>query len=160
MKTRRLTTLALLTAGAMILSYVESMLPSLGIPGVKMGLANIAVIFALYRLGWKEAMGISLVRVFMVSMLFGSMSALLYSLAGAAASLGVMTLLKRLDRFSEKGVSVAGGVAHNAGQILVAIALLGNVKLAYYYPILVISGVAGGILTGLTAAMLIKRIPE
>ena len=160
MKTKKLTTLALLTAGAMILSYVESLLPSFGIPGVKMGLANIAVIFALYRLGWKEALGISLVRVFMVSMLFGSMSALLYSLAGAALSLGVMALLKRLDRFSETGVSVAGGVAHNAGQIVVAIALLGNVKLVYYYPILVLSGVAGGILTGLTAAMLIKRIPE
>jgi heptaprenyl diphosphate synthase len=159
-KTRRLTTLALLTAGAMILSYVESMLPSLGIPGVKMGLANIAVIFALYRLGWKEALGISLVRVFMVSMLFGSMGALLYSLAGAALSLGVMALLKHTDRFSETGVSVAGGVAHNAGQILVAIALLGNVRLVYYYPVLVLSGVAGGVLTGLTAAMLIKRIPD
>jgi heptaprenyl diphosphate synthase len=143
----------------MILSYVESMIPSIGIPGVKMGLANIAVIFALYRLGWREALGISLVRVFMVSMLFGSMSALLYSLAGAALSLGVMALLKRLDRFSETGVSVAGGVAHNAGQILVAMALLGSAKLAYYYPILVISGVAGGVLTGLTAAMLIKRVP-
>ena len=160
MKTRRLTTLALPTAGAMILSYVESMLPSLGIPGVKMGLANIAVIFALYRLGWKEALGISLVRVFMVSMLFGSMGALLYSLAGAALSLGVMALLKHTDRFSETGVSVAGGVAHNAGQILVAIALLGNVRLVYYYPVLVLSGVAGGVLTGLTAAMLIKRIPD
>ena len=160
MKTRRLTTLALLTAGAMILSYVESMLPSLGIPGVKMGLANIAVIFALYRQGWKEALGISLVRVFMVSMLFGSMGALLYSLAGAALSLGVMALLKHTDRFSETGVSVAGGVAHNAGQILVAIALLGNVRLVYYYPVLVLSGVAGGVLTGLTAAMLIKRIPD
>lgn len=160
MKTRRLTTLALLTAGAMILSYVESMLPSLGIPGVKMGLANIAVIFALYRLGWKEALGISLVRVFMVSMLFGGMGALLYSLAGAALSLGVMALLKHTDRFSETGVSVAGGVAHNAGQILVAIALLGNVRLVYYYPVLVLSGVAGGVLTGLTAAMLIKRIPD
>ena len=160
MKTRRLTTLALLTAGAMILSYVESMLPSLGIPGVKMGLANIAVIFALYRLGWKEALGISLVRVFMVSMLFGSMGALLYSLAGAALSLSTMALLKHSDRFSETGVSVAGGVAHNAGQILVAIALLGNVRLVYYYPVLVLSGVAGGVLTGLTAAMLIKRIPD
>ena len=160
MKTKKLTTLALLTAGAMILSYVESMLPSLGIPGVKMGLANIAVIFALYRLGWKEALGISLVRVFMVSMLFGGMGALLYSLAGAALSLGVMALLKHTDRFSETGVSVAGGVAHNAGQILVAIALLGNVRLVYYYPVLVLSGVAGGVLTGLTAAMLIKRIPD
>ena len=159
MKTKKLTLLAMLTAAAMILSYVESLLPSIGVPGVKMGLANIAVIFALYRLGWREALGVSLVRVGMVTMLFGSLSALLYSLAGAALSLVVMALLKKWDRFSHVGVSVAGGVAHNAGQILMAIWLLGNARLVYYYPILVISGVAGGILTGLTAAMLIRRIP-
>ena len=160
MKTKKITVLALLTTAAMILSYLESLLPSIAVPGVKMGLANIAVILALYRLGWKEALSISLVRVFMVSMLFGSMGALLYSLAGAALSLRVMALLKHTDRFSETGVSVAGGVAHNAGQILVAIALLGNVRLVYYYPVLMLSGVAGGVLTGLTAAMLIKRIPD
>ena len=159
MKTKKLTLLAMLTAAAMILSYVESLLPSIGVPGVKMGLANIAVIFALYRLGWREALGVSLVRVGMVTMLFGSLSALLYSLAGAALSLIVMALLKKWDRFSHVGVSVAGGVAHNAGQILMAMWLLGNARLVYYYPILVISGVAGGILTGLTAAMLIRRIP-
>ena len=160
MKTKNLTLLALITAAAMILSYIESLLPSVAVPGVKMGLANIAVIFALYRLGWKEALGISLVRVAMVSTLFGSLGALLYSLSGAVLSLLVMTLLKRADRFSSTGVSVAGGVAHNAGQVLMAMLLLGNAKLAYYYPILVISGVAGGILTGLTAGMLIRRIPE
>ena len=160
MKTKKLTLLALITAAAMILSYIESLLPSVAVPGVKMGLANIAVIFALYRLGWKEALGISLVRVAMVSTLFGSLGALLYSLSGAVLSLLVMALLKRADRFSSTGVSVAGGVAHNAGQILMAMLLLGNAKLAYYYPILVISGVAGGILTGLTAGMLIRRIPE
>lgn len=159
MKTRKITTLALLTAAAMILSYVESLLPSVGVPGVKLGLANIAVIFALYRLGWKEALAISVVRVFMVSLLFGSLSALLYSLSGAALSLCVMTLLRRGGRFSSVGVSVAGGVAHNAGQILMAMLLLGTARLVYYYPILVISGVAGGIFTGLTAALLIKRIP-
>ena len=159
MKTRRLTTLALLTAGAMILSYVESMLPSLGIPGVKMGLANIAVIFALYRLGWKEALGISLVRVFMVSMLFGSMGALLYSLAGAALSLGVMALLKHTDRFSETGVSVAGGVAHNAGQVLMAMVLLETQRLIWYLPVLILTGLGGGILVGLCGAALVKRIP-
>ena len=159
MKTKKLTALALLTATAMILSYVESLLPSVGVPGVKLGLANIAVIFALYRLSWKEALAISVVRVFMVSLLFGSLSALLYSLAGAALSLGVMALLRRSDRFSSVGVSVAGGVAHNAGQILMAMLLLGTARLVYYYPILVISGVAGGIFTGLTAALLIKRIP-
>ena len=160
MKTKKLTTLALLTTAAMILSYVESLLPSVGVPGVKLGLANIAVIFALYRLGGKSALAVSLVRVFMVTMLFGSMSALLYSLAGAALSLGVMTLLRRSDRFSSVGVSVAGGVAHNLGQILMAMLLLGTARLAYYFPILVLTGVAGGIFTGLTAALLVKRIPE
>ncbi len=159
MSTKKLTALALLTATAMILSYVESLLPSVGVPGVKLGLANIAVIFALFRLGGKSALAVSLVRVFMVTMLFGSMSALLYSLAGAALSLGVMALLRRTDRFSTVGVSVAGGVAHNAGQILMAMLLLGTARLAYYYPVLVISGVAGGIFTGLAAALLIRRIP-
>ena len=158
MKTKKLTTLALLTAGAMILSYVESMLPSIGIPGVKMGLANIAVIFALYRLGWKEALGISLVRVFMVSMLFGSMSALLYSLAGAALSLGVMALLKRLDRFSETGVSVAGGVAHNIGQIAVAAMVLESGAIFYYLPVLLLSGSAAGAVIGFLGGLIVKRL--
>ena len=160
MSTKKLTALALLTTTAMILSYVESLLPSVGVPGVKLGLANIAVIFALFRLGGKSALAVSLVRVFMVTMLFGSMSALLYSLAGAALSLGVMALLHRTDRFSTVGVSVAGGVAHNAGQILMAMLLLGTARLAYYYPVLVISGVAGGIFTGLAAALLIRRVPD
>lgn len=159
MNTKKLTAMALLTAAAMILSYVESLLPSVGVPGVKLGLANIAVIFALCRLGAREALAVSAVRVFMVSMLFGSMSALLYSLAGAVLSLAVMALLLKLDRFSEVGVSVAGGVAHNLGQILMAMALLGTARLIYYYPILVLTGVAGGVVTGLAAAGLINRIP-
>ncbi|MBR6115407.1 MAG: Gx transporter family protein [Oscillospiraceae bacterium] len=159
MKTKRLTVMALLTAAAMILSYVESLLPSVAVPGVKLGLANIAVIFALYRLGWREALAISAVRVFLVSMLFGSMSALLYSLSGAVLSLLLMGLLRRTDRFSAVGVSVAGGVAHNLGQVLMAMLLLGSRRLIYYYPILVLSGVAGGVVTGLTAAMLVTRIP-
>ncbi len=160
MSTKKLTALALLTTTAMILSYVESLLPSVGVPGVKLGLANIAVIFALFRLGGKSALAVSLGRVFMVTMLFGSMSALLYSLAGAALSLVVMALLRRTDRFSTVGVSVAGGVAHYAGQILMAMLLLGTARLAYYYPVLVISGVAGGIFTGLAAALLIRRVPD
>lgn len=107
-KTKRLVLLAMLTAVAMILSYVESLLPSVGIPGVKMGLANIAVIFALFRFGWKEAAALSLVRVVLVSLLFGSVGAMLYSLAGAVLSLAVMALLRRIDRFSTVGISVAG----------------------------------------------------
>ena len=159
-KTKRLVLLAMLTAVAMILSYVESLLPSVGIPGVKMGLANIAVIFALFRFGWKEAAALSLVRVVLVSLLFGSVGAMLYSLAGAVLSLAVMALLRRIDRFSTVGVSVAGGVAHNAGQILMAMLILQTKQLLGYLPVLAVSGIVGGVLTGLTAALLIRRIPE
>ena len=159
-ETKRLVLLAMLTAVAMILSYVESLLPSVGIPGVKMGLANIAVIFALFRFGWKEAAVLSLVRIVLVSLLFGSVGAMLYSLAGAVLSLAVMALLRRIDRFSTVGVSVAGGVAHNAGQILMAMLILQTKQLLGYLPVLAVSGIAGGVLTGLTAALLIRRIPE
>ena len=158
-KTKRLVLLAMLTAVAMILSYVESLLPSVGIPGVKMGLANIAVIFALFRFGWKEAAALSLVRVLLVSLLFGSVGAMLYSLAGAVLSLAVMALLRRIDRFSTVGISVAGGVAHNAGQILMAMLILQTKQLLVYLPVLAVSGIAGGVLTGLAAALLIRRIP-
>lgn len=159
-KTKRLVLLAMLTAVAMILSYVESLLPSVGIPGVKMGLANIAVIFALFRFGWKEAAALSLVRVVLVSLLFGGVGAMLYSLAGAVLSLAVMALLRRIDRFSTVGISVAGGVAHNAGQILMAMLILQTKQLLGYLPVLAVSGIAGGVLTGLAAALLIRRIPE
>ena len=159
-KTKRLVLLAMLTAVAMILSYVESLLPSVGIPGVKMGLANIAVIFALFRFGWKEAAALSLVRVVLVSLLVGSVGAMLYSLAGAVLSLAVMALLRRIDRFSTVGISVAGGVAHNAGQILMAMLILQTKQLLGYLPVLAVSGIAGGVLTGLAAALLIRRIPE
>lgn len=159
-KTKRLVLLAMLTAVAMILSYVESLLPSVGIPGVKMGLANIAVIFALFRFGWKEAAALSLVRVVLVSLLFGSVGAMLYSLAGAVLSLAVMAPLRRIDRFSTVGISVAGGVAHNAGQILMAMLILQTKQLLGYLPVLAVSGIAGGVLTGLAAALLIRRIPE
>ena len=159
-KTKRLVLLAMLTAVAMILSYVESLLPSVGIPGVKMGLANIAVIFALFRFGWKEAAALSLVRVVLVSLLFGSVGAMLYSLAGAVLSLAVMALLRRIDRFSTVGISVAGGVAHNAGQILMAMLILQTKQLLGYLPVLAVSGIAGGVLTGLAAALPIRRIPE
>ena len=159
-KTKRLVLLSMLTAVAMILSYVESLLPSVGIPGVKMGLANIAVIFALFRFGWKEAAALSLVRVVLVSLLFGSVGAMLYSLAGAVLSLAVMALLRRIDRFSTVGISVAGGVAHNAGQILLAMLILQTKQLLGYLPVLAVSGIAGGVLTGLAAALLIRRIPE
>lgn len=115
---------------------------------------------ALFRFGWKEAAALSLVRVVLVSLLFGSVGAMLYSLAGAVLSLAVMALLRRIDRFSTVGISVAGGVAHNAGQILMAMLILQTKQLLGYLPVLAVSGIAGGVLTGLAAALLIRRIPE
>ena len=111
--TKRLVLLAMLTAVAMILSYVESLLPSVGIPGVKMGLANIAVIFALFRFGWKEAAALSLVRVVLVSLLFGSVGAMLYSLAGAVLSLAVMALL--LVLLTMQYVRIRGIISRTTG---------------------------------------------
>ena len=112
-ETKRLVLLAMLTAVAMILSYVESLLPSVGIPGVKMGLANIAVIFALFRFGWKEAAALSLVRVVLVSLLFGSVGAMLYSLAGAVLSLAVMALL--LVLLTMQYVRIRGIISRTTG---------------------------------------------
>ena len=159
MKTKKLVTLALLTAVAMMLSYVEAMIPSIGVPGVKMGLANIAVIFVLYRFGAKDAALVSLVRVILMGFIFTGAGALLYSLAGAALSLAGMMILKKVDLFSCVGVSVAGGVLHNAGQILVAMAVLETTAFTYYFPILALSGTISGILIGLCGAELVKKIP-
>lgn len=158
MKTRRITVMAMCVALAMILSYVESMIPSPGIPGVKLGLANIVVVFALYKLGWKEAAGISLLRVFLVSLLFGHAASLMYSASGALLSLVGMILLKKSDRLGSVAVSVLGGVLHNAGQILMAVVLMGS-NVVYYLPVLIVSGTIAGVGIGLVAAILVKRIP-
>ena len=158
-KTKKLTVMALTVALAMVLSFVESQIPAfVAIPGVKMGLANIAVVFALYSLGWKEAALISLIRVILVSLLFGTGASLFYSLAGAVLSLLGMLLLKHTDRFSSVGVSVAGGVLHNIGQIGMACLLLETDVIRYYLPFLALSGILAGIVIGLLAAVLVKRI--
>lgn len=157
-KTQRLCALSLTVAAAMLLSFIEAQLPSFTVvPGIKAGLANIAVIFALYRLGAKEAIAVSLVRVLMMSLLFGSFVGMLYGLAGATVSIALMILLKRFSPFTPIGVSVAGGVAHNAGQIAVACILLRTSAIAYYLPVLVISGTVAGIVTGVASGILVKR---
>ena len=159
MKTKKLTVMALTTALAMILSFVESQIPAfVAVPGVKMGLANIAVVFALYKLGWKEAVAISLVRVVLVSMLFGSIASLFYSLAGAALSLAGMGLLKRSGKFTEIVVSVAGGILHNIGQIAMASIILETDALRYYLPFLLLSGIVAGVVIGVVSAIMVKRI--
>ncbi len=158
-KTMRLTLLSLLTATALILSFVESQLPPIypAIPGIKVGLANIVIIYSLYRLSPLDTIAISLVRVFAVSLLFGNALMLAYSLSGAVLSFLVMLPLKKLNKFSCVGVSVLGAVTHNLGQILMAILLLDTIQIGYYMIILSVTGLIAGVLVGLTAAILIKR---
>ena len=159
MKTGKLTVMALTTALAMILSFIESQIPAfVAVPGVKVGLANIAVVFALYKLGWKEAVAISLVRVVLVSMLFGSLASMFYSLAGAALSLIGMGLLKKSGKFTEIVVSVAGGILHNVGQIAMACLILETDVLRYYLPFLLLSGTVAGVVIGVISAIMVKRI--
>lgn len=159
MKASKIAQYGLLTALALVLSYLESLIPPLWVPGVKLGLPNLAVVFALYRLGWKDACAISLARVVLVTLLFGNGAALAYSIAGAALSLSLMGLLKKTGKFSTVGISVAGGVAHNAGQILVAMALLETSRLAWYLPVLWVSGTVAGVLIGIVAGVLVERVP-
>lgn len=158
---RKLAYLGLCTAVALILAYVEVLLPPLysAVPGIKLGLPNIAIIFVLYRYGVRYAAVVSFVRIAVVSILFGNPMTFAYSAAGAALSLLVMAILRRMDVLSTVGVSVAGGVFHNAGQILMAMWLLGTAELGYYLIVLAITGTVSGIFVGLCGGMAVKRIP-
>ena len=155
--TKRLTTLALIVSFAMVLAFVEARLPEF-MPGVKIGLANIAIIFALYKMGVKEAIIVSFVRIVLVSMLFGHMQKFFFSLAGAALSLAVMIVLKKLVRAPEMVVSIAGGVMHNVGQIIAAIIFLKTLAVVFNLPILLLSGSVAGVVVGIASAMLIKKV--
>ena len=158
-KTKKLAFLGMCCAAAMILSYVESFI-SFGVPGLKVGLPNIVMVFLLYRLGWKETAAVSLLRCVLTSLLFGTVMSLAYSIVGAVLSLTVMTLLKKSDKFSEVGVSIAGGITHNAGQIAVAIAVTGVEEIAYYMPVLAVGGTLAGLVIGVAGAMIIKRLKK
>lgn len=158
---RRLTTLSILVAAAMILSYVEHLIPVfIPIPGVKLGLANIATVFALYTLGVRDACAVSVVRVCLSALLFSNLPALIYSLSGAVFSLAVMILLYCFCPFSSVGVSVAGGVFHNAGQLCAAALVMNTPALASYFPVLAVSGTLAGVVIGLGADMLVKRLKK
>ena len=158
MKTKKVAMLGLTIALAMIMSYIEALVPlSFAVPGIKMGLANIVIIFVLYKIGTKEAVLVSLIRVILVSLLFSNAMAMAYSIAGAVLSLGVMWILKKSDKFSVVGVSVAGGIMHNVGQIIMAIILLGTEQIALYLPVLIVTGTATGIVIGIVAGIVINR---
>ncbi len=161
-KTKTVAFIGMCTALALILAYVEALLPPLvaAVPGIKMGLPNLIIMFLLYRRGIKTAAAVSLIRIVLVGMLFGNAMSMLYSVAGAVLSLAVMGGLCRLDRLSAVGVSVAGGVGHNVGQILMGMVLLSTAQLGYYLIVLTVSGTLAGVLIGLGAAVLIRRIPN
>ena len=159
-RTRKLAYTSVTIALALVLSYVETLIPGLvAVPGVKVGLANIAVVFALYRIGLKEAVVISLMRVVLSSLLFGSAVSLAYSFAGATVSLVLMAVLKKTKIFSVTGVSTAGAVSHNLAQVGVACLLLETTALAWWIPVLLVSGTLAGVVIGLVSAVTIKRIP-
>ena len=157
--TKKLTYLALTISFALILSFIESRIPTfVAIPGIKVGLANIAVIFTLYKFGIKESIEVSVLRVCLVSMLFGTPVSLIYSISGAVLSLTVMILLKKLTPLNEVTISVSGGVCHNIGQIIAASIVLGTNVVGYYLPFLLLSGTIAGIVVGVASALLIKKI--
>ena len=146
---------------ALLLSYVEFLLPPIfvAVPGMKMGLPNVIILYVLYALDVRYAALVSFVRICLSSMLFGNTMTFAYSVVGALLSLLGMLLLKRLDRLSTVGVSVAGGVLHNLGQVLVAMVLLDTPQLAYYMIVLSVTGILSGVVIGLCSAALIKRVP-
>lgn len=159
MKIRKIAFLGLSVTLAMILSFVESQIPVFTtIPGMKVGLPNLVMVFLLYRVGWKETVIVSLIRAFLVALLFGNLQSLIFSIAGAVLSLTGMILLKKTGLFSSIAVSVTGGVLHNVGQIIAACLWTGTAQIAYYLPALLVSGVCAGIAIGLIAGFLLKRL--
>ncbi len=160
-KNKKIAMLGLLTAIAFGLSYLEFLIPFealVGIPGVKLGLANLAVMAALCLLGVSEAALVSLTRVLLAWLIFGNFTGFLFSAAGAALSLCVMWLLRKTRLFGTVGVSVAGGVCHNLAQLAVASLLTDAAALLYYLPVLLLAGVLTGALNGALLSEILKRI--
>lgn len=157
-RTKKITLLGLLSALAMVLSYVEMLLPPIiiSIPGIKVGLPNIITVFLLYKFSFKDAFLVSLIRIFVISLLFGNIMTMSYSLAGGITSILLMFLLKKTNLFSTVGVSIAGGVAHNLGQIIVAIFITNTLQIGYYMISLFISGTVAGAVIGIIGSLTLK----
>ena len=154
--------LGLFTSLALILSFAEFLIPPIFTyaPGIKIGLPNIIIIFLLYRFGIKSAAAVSFVRILITAMLFGSALSLIYSIAGAALSLIVMWVLKRINAFSIPVVSIVGAILHNLAQICVAIILMGTKQLIFYLPALLLSGLISGVMVGILSTYLIKALKK
>lgn len=157
--TRKLARCALLAALALMLSYVEALIPfSVGLPGVKLGLANIAVLFAVYTLGGSYGFYVNLIRIVLAGLLFGTPFSTVYALAGGMLSLGAMLLLKRSGLFSVIGVSMAGGFFHNLGQLLAAALIVRTPQVFVYFPVLIFAGIATGVVNGVIACVTLARL--
>lgn len=153
--------LGFLLAISMILAYIESILPlAIGIPGVKLGLPNLVVVLLLYSYGKREALSVNLLRIMLTGFLFGNLYSILYAFAGALFSFCIMVILRKTGMFSIIGVSISGGVAHNIGQILVAMLVVETFAPAFYLPFLLIAGAITGLLIGIVSARVIMYVPS
>ena len=156
---KKTATYGMLVALAFLFSYVETLIPlSVGIPGIKLGLANLVVLAALYLCGERSAFVISLVRILLVGLTFTSLSVMFYSLAGGMLSFLCMALGKHFTKLSITGISILGGITHNLGQILLAAAVLKTSALLYYVPALLIAGTLAGLVIGLLGGLLVTRL--
>lgn len=156
---RKTAFMGLFLALAMICSYIETLIPfSVGIPGIKLGLANIVVVLMLYSVGIKEALLVSVLRIVLVGILFGNAFSILYSLSGGILSFLVMFLMKKTDKFSCISVSITGGISHNIGQIIVAAWIVNSYNVFFYVPVLLLAGLLTGLLIGVIAKEVIVRL--
>ena len=149
----------MLSALAMVFGYVEALIPfSFGVPGMKLGIANLVIVVSLYLLPTYQVFFIQLIRIVLISFLFGNMSMMMYSLAGGILSFLVMRFVKKTGIFSIIGVSICGGVSHNVGQLIMAVLAVQTIKLIYYFPMLLIGGLITGCLIGMLAQRILERI--
>ena len=161
MNTRKVAYLGLLIALAFVFSYIEFLIPvNIGVPGAKLGLANLVIIVAMYTLNEKDAFVLSMIRIVLVGFTFANLASMLYSLAGGILSYVAMVIAKRTQKLSVTGVSVLGGVFHNIGQIMMAIWVVKTASLVYYLPVLMVSGIAAGVAIGILGSMVTKRISK
>ena len=161
LSTKRVAYIGVTVTLAMAFSYLEVLIPfDFGIPGVKLGLANLVVLVTLYYLDAKTAFFINMIRILLTGFLFGNAMSMGYSVAGGLLSFLVMWLSSRGGRFSMIGVSLLGGIFHNIGQLCVAALVLETFRIAYYFPVLLISGLITGVLIGICAGQTLKRLPK
>ena len=161
MNTKKIAYLGLLIALAFVFSYIEFLIPiNIGIPGAKLGLANLVIIVALYTLNEKDAFVLSMIRIVLVGFTFANLASMLYSLAGGILSFLAMVIIKKMNKLSITGVSVIGGVFHNVGQIMMAMWVVKTTSLIYYLPVLMISGIVAGVAIGILGGMVTKRIKK